>query len=270
METTAKNNNTLIDIVFQNRNKEYGAYALRQQQDQASRRGLLGGLVIVSAALLSSFVVQMKQKDKPIEKYTIVCVLPEPNIPEFEPPKNVVKNTIKAKSIQFTIPEIEADVPPKDPIAIPTQSKLDNTAISNETVDGPIETIPLNSDPGEVTAEAKPILEEKPVEEKPLDFSEKSPEFPGGTKALNEFLQKNLIYPNTAINAGVQGKVFLSFVVSKTGKVLDIKIDKGIGFRCDEEALRVVSLMPHWIPAENNRQKVSFRYRLPIVFQLQE
>jgi TonB family protein len=98
---------------------------------------------------------------------------------------------------------------------------------------------------------------------------EQQPEFPGGTKELMTFLAKNIKYPAPAVRASVQGKVFVQFVVNKTGNISDIKILKGIGFGCDEEAVRVVSIMPKWKPAEQRGQPVAMQYNLPISFMLE-
>ncbi|TAG52406.1 MAG: TonB family protein [Runella slithyformis] len=98
---------------------------------------------------------------------------------------------------------------------------------------------------------------------------EQSPEFPGGTSALMQFLAKNIKYPAAAARANVQGKVFVQFVVSKQGKIRDLRILKGIGFGCDEEAVRVVSIMPDWKPAQQNGQNVAVQYNLPINFILE-
>lgn len=98
---------------------------------------------------------------------------------------------------------------------------------------------------------------------------EQSPEFPGGTSALMRFLGANIKYPAAAAYASVQGKVFVQFVVSKQGKIRDLRILKGIGFGCDEEAVRVVSIMPDWKPAQQNGQNVAVQYNLPINFILE-
>lgn len=95
------------------------------------------------------------------------------------------------------------------------------------------------------------------------------PEFPGGMKELSEYLGKNLKYPEAARKANAQGRVFVNFVVTKTGEITDINLLKGIGYGADEEAMRVVAQMPRWKPARQNGQVVNVRYNLPINFQLE-
>ena len=99
---------------------------------------------------------------------------------------------------------------------------------------------------------------------------EKTAEFPGGIRKLMQFLASEIKYPATAQRANVQGKVYLQFVVRKDGSINDIKILKGIGFGCDEEAIRVVKLMPKWSPAKQKGKAVSQMYTLPIQYALEE
>ena len=99
---------------------------------------------------------------------------------------------------------------------------------------------------------------------------EQTPEFPGGMKGLTAYMSKNLTYPAAAQKADVHGRVFVSFIVTKTGEITDVQILKGIGYGADEEAIRVVKSMPNWTPARQNGQVVNVKYNLPINFQLDE
>lgn len=100
-------------------------------------------------------------------------------------------------------------------------------------------------------------------------YAEKMPAFPGGTNALKDFFKKNLVYPVLAREAGIEGKVFVKFTVSRTGKVYDIAIAKGIGGGCDEEAMRLVKLFPAWIPGEEGGRKVLVSVIVPVIFKLE-
>ncbi|GAB3170284.1 TonB family protein [Telluribacter humicola] len=97
---------------------------------------------------------------------------------------------------------------------------------------------------------------------------EKTPEFPGGITAMYEYLSQNMKYPLAATRAGVQGKVFINFVVTTEGEIKDIQILKGLGFGTDEEAVRIVSAMPRWQPGSQDGKPVNVRFNLPINFQL--
>ena len=99
---------------------------------------------------------------------------------------------------------------------------------------------------------------------------EQQPEFEGGMQALMAHLGENIRYPMAAQKANATGRVFVSFVVTKKGDIADVTILKGIGFGCDEEAIRVVSRMPNWKPGSQSGIPVNVRYNLPINFQLKE
>jgi TonB family protein len=100
-------------------------------------------------------------------------------------------------------------------------------------------------------------------------YADQMPVYPGGDKALYNFIGKNIVYPEVAKKAGVTGKIYVQFVIDKDGSVTDVKTQKGIGAGCDEEAVRVIKMMPKWIPGKNNGELVKTRISMPIVFALQ-
>ncbi|KQS23865.1 M56 family metallopeptidase [Dyadobacter sp. Leaf189] len=112
--------------------------------------------------------------------------------------------------------------------------------------------------------------EEEILPAKVFTVVETQPEFPGGTDAMHRFLAQKIKYPTAAVKANVQGRVFLSFIVTETGKIQTINVLKGIGYGCDEEAVRVLRSFPDWKPGEQSGQKVNVKYVLPINFQLEE
>ena len=98
---------------------------------------------------------------------------------------------------------------------------------------------------------------------------EEQPEFPGGTKALLNYLSKNIKYPTIAQENGIQGRVVLSFIVRKDGSVSDIEIVRGVDPVLDQEAVRVVEAMPKWKPGKQKGVVVNVKYVLPVMFRLQ-
>jgi protein TonB len=94
------------------------------------------------------------------------------------------------------------------------------------------------------------------------------PQFPGGEVEMYKFIRENLKYPTRASEAGVQGKVILNFVVGKDGKITSIKVVRGIGFGCDEEAIRVLQKMPLWNPGKMGGRPVPVYFTFPITFKL--
>lgn len=114
---------------------------------------------------------------------------------------------------------------------------------------------------------SEPALEVK-VQEKVYDFVEVQPEFPGGMEKMMRFLSINFNYPQIDKENGVEGRVFVSFVVGKDGEVSDVKVIKGVSKTLDAEAIRVVKLMPRWKPGTQNGKAVRVKYRLPVTARL--
>jgi TonB family protein len=183
---------------------------------------------------------------------------------------------------------ITEDVSPEE---IPEPEKFDTSVTENNN--SPTEVAGTVITAYKVPAEKKSmgyaVMEEKPVQEidgvkvnksKRSENTEKEseemiftvveqmPVFPGGQEKMMDYLSDNLDYPESAKESGIQGTVYVSFVVRKDGRISDIKILKGIGGGCDEEAVRVVSKMPRWKPATQRGKKVDVLFNLPIVFKL--
>ncbi len=104
----------------------------------------------------------------------------------------------------------------------------------------------------------------------PFITVEHMPEFPGGMKAMYQFIADNLKYPKEATKANIEGKVFVAFVVSHTGEIQNVEISKGIGYGCDEECVRVVRSMPRWTPGRQSGKDVPVRYVIPFSFTLKK
>ena len=94
------------------------------------------------------------------------------------------------------------------------------------------------------------------------------PEFPGGPEKMLDFIARKIVYPDSAKEAGIEGRVIVQFVVDTTGDLIEAKVVRGIGYGCDEEVLRVISIMPEWSPGMQRGKKVRVRYNLPVKFQL--
>ncbi len=141
---------------------------------------------------------------------------------------------------------------------IEDESEEEETAVNEETeVDEETEV--------EVIEEE----EEEVVEDEIFTIVESMPSFPGGDKAMFEYLSKNTRYPTLAKESGIQGMVVLTFVVEKNGKISDVKVLRGIGGGCDEEAIRVVKSMPGWKPGKQRGKAVKVQFNLPYRFMLQ-
>lgn len=264
---------SLNDIVFENRNKLYGAYALRRDYGGNVQRATFIGvglflLIFILPELYARLKPAVEEKDVAfmVEAKTI-RIKPERILippPVLETPPTPTVNTVRS------LPPL---VLPDDRVLIehqpPTVEMLENAMPGKETIEGELFT-ELVVPPTELIGDGKgKTVEVKPEEEKTLLFAEQQPEFVGGSKEFAQFLQKNLRYPRAAAQAGVQGKVYMEFTVGTDGKIERAKTIKGIGFGCDEEALRVVNLMPNWMPGKQSGRPVRVRFTLPIAFQLE-
>jgi len=111
--------------------------------------------------------------------------------------------------------------------------------------------------------------EEEVEEQKIFLVVEEMPKFPGGEAEMYKFIGSIIEYPRLAKETGISGRVFVTFVVERDGKVTDVQILRGIGGGCDEEAIRVIQAMPRWSPGKQRGKPVRVQYRMPIKFTLQ-
>ncbi len=166
------------------------------------------------------------------------------------------------------IPITRQEQPPPPPPPEPSQELIivdDDVELDEEF------TIDVDADVFTEVQEFTPIMieEEEGVDEDVIfTVVEDQPEFPGGEAARQRFLEENLRYPQMAREAGIQGTVFVTFVVETDGSVTDVRILRGIGGGCDEEAIRVVSMMPRWEPGRQRGQPVRVQFNMPIRFRL--
>ena len=155
------------------------------------------------------------------------------------------------------------------PVEVPKQT----TQLEIVQDDVEVEDIEINADvdQNEVIEEYVPVeVEEEEVQEQEIfQIVEEMPSYPGGEGKLMEYVAKNIKYPQIARETGIQGRVFVGFVVEPDGSVSNVKVLRGIGGGCDEEAMRVVKSMPKWKPGKQRGKAVRVSYMLPVNFKLQ-
>lgn len=158
----------------------------------------------------------------------------------------------------------EVKLPPPPPAP---QTTVINVVKDNVTVD---DNITIDAESNEKTEVQYTAIEENETEEMEI-FSvvEESPDFPGGDAARIRFLQEKIRYPQIARESGIQGTVYVTFVVEKDGSVTDVRILRGIGGGCDEEAIRVIKSMPKWKVGKQRGKPVRVQFNMPIKFTLQ-
>ena len=266
MQSDLLNSQRWLSLVFEGRNKEYGAYVHRKE---SSDRHLIAMGIITIIALGLIFLPKVLKSALPEQKVSQVGPV---TIAVFEDPKEVNKDPIKmdvppppklAPSIMFTPPVITHDDNVKNEEVMKTQMELTESeaTISIATVDG----VKGGIDISEVTK----IIEEAPKPATIHSYVEVMPQFPGGEIALMKWLQDNMTYPTIAAETGIQGRVVVRFVVTPDGSIDDVTVVKGLDPSCDKEAARVVKKMPKWTPGKQNGNPVYVYYSLPVVFRLQ-
>lgn len=265
------------EMVFEGRNKEYGAYRLRKN---AGKRNLYSLITIFIAALAIwggiSLVKFVESRTKSVAQ-TSVAELSALNQPKkkaevkqqqkvkLEQPEQVVERV--KSSVKFTAPVIKKDDEVKPEDELKTQEELMNTKTAIGALD-----VKGNDDAGGEVLKLKEAVaqpEPKPEVEKVFDVVEQMPSFPGGPSALMEWLSNNVKYPVVAQENGVQGRVVVSFVVERDGSITDVKVVRGVDPSLDKEASRVVRAMPRWIPGKQNGSAVRVKYNVPVAFRLQ-
>lgn len=182
---------------------------------------------------------------------------------EYTDTSRIVDNTPEE-----IIPITEQKVKPPPPKP-PPQVTIINVVKDNVEVENDIE-IDIEFDEDVATEEFIFVQEEEEIEEQKIFLVvENMPEFQGGEAAMYNFISKNIEYPRMAKESGISGRVFVTFVVERDGKVTDVQILRGIGGGCDEEAVRVIKMMPKWSPGMQRGKPVRVQYRMPIKFTLQ-
>jgi periplasmic protein TonB len=261
-------NQEWIDVVFTDRNKAYGAYDLRKQNPKNTNKALVIGVVLfvvlISGQTIINFLKGFIPKATEKVKITNVVLLPPPPLdqkkpppPPPEPPKP------KVDQVKFPPPVVKPDNEVKE--QPPTVKELEVADPGQKTVKGdPNADIKIDEPVG--NSDVKQVTEEDP--NKIFTAVEKDPAFKGGIDKFYAYLQKNMRYPAVAKENNVQGKVFVTFVVERDGSLTDIKVVRGIGSGCDEEAQRVLKSSPKWTPGIQNGRPVRVQYTMPINFTL--
>lgn len=254
-----------VELVFENRNKSYGAFKIRTSYDKSVLRSFIIAISsIVFAFYLPSIIKALMPEEEvmktPQKVVTVNELAAPPPMDETKPPPPPPDIKLPdLKQVKFTPPVIKPDEEVVE--EVPTVEEMKDVNVGSTDVKG-----------DSVVYEAPPVVENKVIEEeeKPYLIVEDPPSFPGGEEAMMAFIGKNITYPPLAKENGIEGRVVLSFVVGKDGSIDpgSIKVLKKLGWGCEEEAVKVVQKMPGWKPGKQNGRAVPVQFNLPIVFQL--
>jgi protein TonB len=249
----------LDEIVFENRNKAYGAYLLRMLYEKHLFTALtIAGTIFVVSLLVPLVVRNIFGKREVVMQMTTVEVLPpiesiDPNtppppvIPKIEPPK---VDQIKFVPVEITKEDIRQE-------EIASQTDLQKPVIGSETVKG------------DTTGEATQNLPGDPAGTSNEPFLNVSRDAKAGYD-YEEYVKKNTIYPKSEKLAGNDATIAVFFKVSKEGKIFDVRAAKGFSKAFEEEAIRVVQSLPDWTPAMQNGHPIETRKMIPIKFALED
>lgn len=266
-----------VDLVFEGRNKAYGAYRLRKS---TTKRNILAMVAVVILLIVAFIILTVKNfVDEQRAKVAMTQVAELTNYKQPEKKAEVKQKKVEVEpervvervksSIKFTAPVIKKDEEVKPDEELKTQDELMSTKTAIGTFD-----VKGNDDAnGEIIKAKEDIAEPEPPkheeENKVFDIVEQQPLFPGGPAALMKYLSENTKYPVVAQENGVQGRVTVQFVVEKDGSISDVHVLRGVDPSLDKEAVRVVKSMPRWTPGKQNGITVRVNYRVPVLFRLQ-
>lgn len=271
------------DLVFEGKNKDFGAYVIRTESPKRHNKAVLWTLI--GAILFGLLVFGFEKANQYFEERRIAGMLEqqevlidmsqeteeqEPENERVEPEKPEVQQeesliTVRATELQIIE---DQEVHQEDEI-VTLDERIQSNAVAGQvtnlvgTTDLNVGQLPTNV----VVVEPKPV-DEKP-QEKVFESVEQMPQFPGGVEALMRYLSSHINYPPMAAENNVQGKVIVQFVVDKSGKVGEVKIVRSVDKDLDREAVRVCQSLPKFIPGRQNGQAVSVWFTLPIQFKLQ-
>ena len=268
--------NEWADIVFQGRNKVYGAYQLRRG---TSKRNIVSMIFVAAVAAVAylglaaynSYQEAQKAKFEAEMEASLLEAKKEAKVEKkTETPKvEQVQKVEKVKSsIAFTPPVIKKDSEVKSEEEMKTQDELKETKTAIGAFD-----VKGNDEAGgtvlkaveEIAAPEPPKHEEE--QNKIFEVVEQQPQFPGGS--VNGWLADHIKYPVVAAENGISGRVVVQFVVERDGSVSQVRVVRGVDPSLDKEAQRVISSMPKWIPGKQNGQAVRSRFTVPVTFRLQ-
>lgn len=259
------------DMIFEGRNKSYGAYILRKIYDNNMSKALILGILLFVFGISSPMIIKIvrgwipEKTNKDIMKEVVLAEPPpmDPTKPPPPPPPKVEPPPIKDQ-IKFVPPKVKKDeeVKEEEPPP-PTIEEMEDKEVSDVTREG---------EEGGVDAslvEPPPVVEEVKKEEEPFKFVEQMPTFPDGEAAMMKYIREHVRYPAIAKENGIEGTVVIQFVVTSSGDINRVQVARGIGGGCDEEAVRVVKSMPNWKPGKHNGKAVPVSFTLPIRFKLE-
>jgi protein TonB len=241
------------EIIFGNRNKTYGAFDLRKRYKSTASLSILGGIAF-STILISALSLKTEKGEALPGPTSFIIELSKPADQTVVPPAPLKPPVELMRSIQNLQPEVVAD-------SLEATALIPITDVINATV--------KNGNVTDSIVYKDPVVPEIPAENKVFIVVEENPEYPGGNQALYKFINENLVYPSEAQKNNIQGRVVLKFVVNPNGSVDRIEVLRSIDPALDNEAIRVVKIMPKFKPGKQGGIPVPVWFTLPVMFRME-
>jgi len=263
--------NQWLDLVFDGRNKLYGAYIIRRNARRDLSKALFIGVVFFVLAVLTPVLLKRIQPAKPQlhtddGPVTFIDIPLQQKMEEevIMPPASKARSRVD--QVKMTAPKVVShELATDEP---PTVADLIKATPGPATITGD-PTVPITIDVATSEVGEMKTITEGAGEESIFIGVEVSPTFPGGIKAFLDYVANNYRYPSAAKEQGVKGKIILSFIVEKDGSLTDIQVLRDLGLGTGEEAIRLLSESPKWKPGIQNGRPVRVRYQLPMALQIQ-
>lgn len=268
-----------VDMVFDGKNKSYGAFQLRKGTSSRNIKSLI--ILVIAAALVGGFLAWKVIEQKQAEQQAAYMEAMELSKLQKEAKKQEKKQVVKPKvepkkeipvarqTQKFTAPVIKKDELVKEENQIKQMDKLDDkVAVGTENHEGTKDRN-VEAVRNDIAVNTPPPAPKEEVTNKVFDVVEVMPSFPGGQGALMSYLSSHTKYPVVAQENGVQGRVTVSFVVERDGSITDVHVVRSVDPSLDREAARVVSTMPNWQPGKQNGSAVRVKFNVPVQFKLQ-
>lgn len=268
-----------VDMVFDGKNKSYGAFQLRKGTSSRNIKSLI--ILVIAAALVGGFlawkVIEQKQAEQQAAYMEALELSKLQKEAKKQEKKEVVKPKVEPKkeipvarqTQKFTAPVIKKDELVKEENQIKQMDKLDDkVAVGTENHEGTKDRN-VEAVRNDIAVNTPPPAPKEEVTNKVFDVVEVMPSFPGGQGALMSYLNSHTKYPVVAQENGVQGRVTVSFVVERDGSITDVHVVRSVDPSLDREAARVISSMPNWQPGKQNGSAVRVKFNVPVQFKLQ-
>ncbi|MCX6333565.1 MAG: energy transducer TonB [Bacteroidia bacterium] len=249
---------TFNDIVFEIRNKEYGAYSLRKKYNRNVLIGMLVGILLLGTAVITPHLYakamesKKKREERQLEMVMENLETPAEQLAPPPPPPPPPAETVQQN--RYVAPVVVDSVKPEDMVQLMTADQASTDVVNEEYV--------------EAVEQVKEEVQEVEAEPEPFVVVEEMPMFPGGDAALLTYIGEHTNYPEVAKENNIQGRVIVRFCVTSKGTVSQISVLKGVDPELDKEAMRVVSTLPTFKPGKQGGKPVPVWYMVPITFTL--